>query len=649
VLTRNQLLEIARRHEDCEFNGPLDRLSNVTAALQEGVMKTRMQPIGRTFQQLPRIVRDIAAGQHKEIDVEMHGTDTELDRAVLEVIKDPLAHMVRNSADHGLETPDERRALGKPERGVIRLNAYHEGSSIIIEVADDGRGLNTEKIRTKAIANGVATAAEIAKMSEAQIHKFIFTPGFSTAAHVTSISGRGVGLDVVGTNIDLIGGTIDVKSVPCEGARFIIKIPLTLAIVSALIVEAGGNRFAIPQLSVTELVRVEPHSRHCIEWIKDAPVLRLRNKLLPLVHLRRLLNAGDAAPGGLEAGFAVVVRVGRQTFGIVVDGVFHTEEIVVKPLASKLRHIALFSGITILGDGSVVMIVDANGVAREIGTAAPDLASEEEPRGTAAEKSALLIFCAGSGPPKAVPLSLVTRIEQIDAAKIEMSGGRPVVQYRGALMPLLGVDPHVQPDAGAQLVLVFSEHGRAMGLMVDRVVDIVEDELKIRLTGARPGVLGSAIVRGQATEVLDIGHYLLLAFPDGVARIKASVDPRPLSLVLVDDSAFFRDMLTPVLRAAGYAVTALASGEEALACVRSGRAIDALVTDIEMPRMDGYELASAIRRDPRLASVPIIALASAFSPDALRRGQLAGFEGHVAKFDRPGLLATLQERLARAA
>src|SRR6202023_2272309 len=293
VLTRNQLLEISRRNDDTEFKVPLQRLSNVTAELQEGVMKTRMQPIGNAWQKLPRIVRDLAGELHKQIELEMHGADTELDRQVLDLIKDPLTHMVRNSADHGLETPAERVACGKPEQGTIRLSAYHEGGHIIICIADNGRGLNTERIKAKAVSNGLVSEADLEKMTEAQIHKFIFAPGFSTAAAVTSVSGRGVGMDVVRNNIDQIGGTIDVKSVPGQGSSVTIKIPLTLAIVSALIVEAAGARFAIPQLSVVELVRARANSEHRIERIKDTAVLRLRNKLLPLMHLKKLLKIDD--------------------------------------------------------------------------------------------------------------------------------------------------------------------------------------------------------------------------------------------------------------------------------------------------------------------------------------------------------------------
>jgi len=306
VLTRNQLLEIVRRHEDSEFKTPLQRLSNVTAELQEGVMKTRMQPIGNAWQKLPRIVRDLAGELGKEIDLQMLGADTELDRQVLDLIKDPLTHMVRNSADHGLETPAERRTIGKPEKGAIRLSAYHEGGYIVIEIADDGRGLNTSRIKAKAVAAGLATAADVEKMTEAQVHKFIFAPGLSTAQQITSVSGRGVGMDVVKSNIDQIGGTVDVKSVEGAGSCFVIKIPLTLAIVSALIVEAERERFAIPQLAVIELVRTHANSEHRIERIKDTPVLRLRNKLLPLVHLGALLGIQKQGDAVADSEFIVV-------------------------------------------------------------------------------------------------------------------------------------------------------------------------------------------------------------------------------------------------------------------------------------------------------------------------------------------------------
>jgi two-component system, chemotaxis family, sensor kinase CheA len=654
VLTRNQLLEISRRNEDTEFKVPLQRLSNVTAELQEGVMKTRMQPIGNAWQKLPRIVRDLSGELGKQIELEMHGADTELDRQVLDLIKDPLTHMVRNSADHGLETPAERTATGKPEIGTIRLSAYHEGGHIIICIADNGRGLNTERIKAKALQNNLVTEAELEKMTEAQIHKFIFAPGFSTAAAITSVSGRGVGMDVVRTNIDQIGGTIDIKSVHGEGTSVTIKIPLTLAIVSALIVEAGGDRFAIPQLSVVELVRARANSEHRIERIKDTAVLRLRNKLLPLMHLKKLLKIDDGSSSDPENGFIVVTQVGSQTFGIVVDGVFHTEEIVVKPMSTKLRHIDMFSGNTILGDGAVIMIIDPNGIAKALGAAgnaSRDLADETAGHHAASgeQMTSLLVFRAGSSQPKAVPLGLVTRLEEIAADKIELSNGRYMVQYREQLMPLVQMEAVEVRSTGSQPILVFADDGRSMGLVVDEIIDIVEERLHIEVAGSSGhGILGSAVIKGQATEVIDVGHFLPMAFSDWFTRKEMRPSMASQSVLLVDDSAFFRNMLAPVLKAAGYKVRTATGAQEALATLRSGQAFDVVLTDIEMPDMNGYEFAETIRSDQHFGQMPIIALSSLVSPAAIERGKLAGFHDYVAKFDRPGLIAALKEQTAHA-
>ena len=361
VLTRNQLMQILRDQRKSEFDGPLQRLDQVTSELQESVMQTRMQPIGNAWGKLPRIVRDISQALHKKIGLDMIGADTELDRQVLELIRDPLTHMIRNSGDHGLETPAERLAAGKNKTGTITLSARHEGGHIIIEIKDDGRGLPVQKINAKAIANGLVSEAEAGTLTDQQILQFIFKAGLSTAETVTNVSGRGVGMDVVRSNITKIGGTVELQSKEGQGSRFIIKIPLTLAIVSALIVESCGERYAMPQNSVTELVRTTASAGHKIEKINNTPVLRLRNRLLPLVSLKGLLETTAASTN--EETYVIVTQVGTFSFGIMVDRVFDTEEIVVKPVARNLRHIPLFSGNTILGDGSVVMILDPNGIA----------------------------------------------------------------------------------------------------------------------------------------------------------------------------------------------------------------------------------------------------------------------------------------------
>jgi len=650
VLTRNQLLEIVRRHEDSDFKVPLQRLSNVTAELQEGVMKTRMQPIGNAWQKLPRLVRDLCSELGKDIALEMHGAETELDRQVLELIKDPLTHLVRNCVDHGIESAAERLAAGKSERSMIRLSAWHQGGHIIIDIADDGRGLDLAAIRTKAVEKGLATQSEIAAKSEAEISNYIFMPGFSTAQRVTNISGRGVGMDVVRCNIEQIGGTVDLKSVRGAGTTFTIKIPLTLAIVSALVVEAGGERFAIPQLSVLELVRAGSDGEHRIERIKDTPVLRLRNMLLPLVYLSDLFRL-DADHG--DSGYVVVTQVGSQVFGAVVDSVFHTEEIVIKPMSSKLRHIPVFSGTTILGDGSVIMIIDPNGVAQTLGRAGQGASQgdrldlNEDDDVNDADAVSLLIFRAGSQQLKAVPLSLVTRLEEIDCRQIEISDGHYLVQYRNQLMPLLRVNAETGPRSeGAQPILVFSDQGRSMGLMVDEIVDIVEENLDIEVSSHRPGMLGYAVVKGATTEIIDVSHFLPLAFADWFRRRDVAGPRYKRSVLLVDDSAFFRDLLAPLIKAAGYRVVAAASAAEALAALQSDSRFDLVVTDIDMPGMDGFALAEALHAEPRTAAIPIIALSAMISAEAIERGRAVGFHDFVAKFDRAGLIAAIKEQSA---
>ncbi|NQV61000.1 MAG: chemotaxis protein CheW [Alphaproteobacteria bacterium] len=656
VLTRNQLMQMVRGQADSEFKVPLQRLSHVTTELQEGVMKTRMQPIGNAWAKLPRIIRDLGHELGKTIDLQMLGADTELDRQVLEMIKDPLTHMVRNSADHGLETPAERIAAGKAETGKVVLNAYHEGGHIIIQIKDDGRGINVEKLRAKMISTGMATEAEVGEMTEQQIQMQIFAAGVSTAEKVTSVSGRGVGMDVVRTNIEKIGGTVELASQWGKGSTFTIKIPLTLAIVSALIVESCEDRFAIPQLSVVELVRASKESEHRIEMIKDTPVLRLRNRLLPLVYLGDCLKLANASDHELTEGaevFVVVSQVGSYTFGIVVDRVFDTEEIVVKPVTPLLRDIAMFSGNTILGDGSVIMILDPNGIAATTSDTKVGERSDDDEHLTqavaASDTTTMLVFRAGSKEPKAVPLSLVARLEEIEVETVENANGQSLVQYRGKLMPLVKMDDGCNiRESGRQPILVFADGDHSMGLVVDEIVDIVEARLDIELTASQSGYLGSAVIEGKATNIIDVGHYLSAAFTDWFTSPDEAAfgEDDVRTLLLVDDSPFFRNMLTPLLEVAGYKVTVAGNGDEALALREKGVAFDCIVSDIEMPGMNGFELAEQVKSDSRWQATPIVALSSHVNPKDLERGRNVGFSDYVGKFDRDALLSTLAQTLA---
>jgi two-component system, chemotaxis family, sensor kinase CheA len=660
VLTRNQLLQLARTQENTGFAVPLQRLSHITSDLQEGVMKTRMQPIGNAWNKLPRLVRDLSREMDKKIELTMLGADTELDRQVLELIKDPLTHMVRNSGDHGLESPADRRAAGKPETGHITLNAFHEGGHIIIEISDDGKGLPIDKIRGKVLANGLATEAELAGMSDAQLQRFIFRPGFSTATVVTAVSGRGVGMDVVKTNIEKIGGTIDLKSVPGAGTTFTIKIPLTLAIVSALIVEAGNERFAIPQISVVELVRAQKAAGHghneaggtdsVIERINDTPVLRLRDRLLPLVNLNDLLALGESQNDDSGA-YIVVAQVGANSLGIIVDRVFDTEEIVVKPVAPILRHVTMFSGNTILGDGSVIMILDPNGIARGTGIGAggesKTISSSAKDQFRSSDLTAMLLFRAGSDQNLAVPLGLVARLEDFPREKIEVSCGSPVTQYRGKLMPLVAFSDALDTDKPRQSVLVFNDGDRSMGLMVDEIVDVVDDHLQIELSGARPGLLGTAVISGHATDVIDTGYWLTQAWQDWFHGDHPTDRPdRARRVLVVEDSDFFRQLVTPILGAAGYRVTAVPSAVEALRLREAGAAFDVIVSDIVMPEIDGLDFARTVRASGPWAALPMIALSARTEPNDVEAGREAGFTDYVAKFQREALIASLKECLA---
>jgi two-component system chemotaxis sensor kinase CheA len=662
VLTRNQLLQMVRGMGDNEFTVPLQRLSHVTTELQEGLMKTRMQPIGNAWSKLPRIVRDLSHELGKKIDLVMHGAETELDRQVLELIKDPLTHMVRNSADHGLELPEERAASGKHETGKIILEAFHEGGHIIIKITDDGRGLCCDKIKKKVLENGLASEAELEGMSNQQIHNFIMRAGFSTAEKITNVSGRGVGMDVVRSNIEKIGGTIALTSEEGEGSTFTIKIPLTLAIVSALIVECCGERFAIPQTSVVELVRASTgrNSDHTIEMINSSPVLRLRDRLLPLVHLSDIMRletaadevAGHSAVKGAEE-FIIVIQVGSFIFGIVVDQVFDTEEIVVKPIAPILKNLSIFSGNTILGDGSVIMILDPNGIAAMSGDAVVN--SDSSPKETASqaqvfdEKMALLVFRAGSNNPKAVPLSLVARLEEIDVDSIEVANGKKVVQYRGQLVPLTTLEEDTEiKNAGRQPVLIFSDQDRTMGLIVDEIVDIVEDYLNVEMISERQGYVGSAVVRDKATDIVDVGYCLSKCFGNWYGSLETSTfeeKAKKQKVLLVDDSPFFRNMLVPLLKAAGYEVSTAENGVDALEKRDAGELFDIIISDIEMPKMDGFKLAEEIKGDGRWNETPIVALSSHTSSGDFDRGRAVGFTDYLEKFDRDSLMSVLSQTL----
>ena len=643
VLTRNQLVEIARRENDQHFKLPLQRLSHITAELQDGVMKTRMQPIGNAWNKLPRVIRDLSAELGKKIELVMEGAETELDRQVLEQIKDPLTHMVRNSADHGIELPAERHALGKPETGRIRLNAGHEGGSITIRVSDDGKGLDLARIRHKAKDLGLASPAELDKMTDAQIARFIFHPGFSTANTVSNVSGRGVGMDVVKSNIDAIGGTVDIAWEPGRSTTFVVKIPLTLAIVSALIVSVQDQRYAIPQAAVRELVRVRPGSSHVIENINGASIIRLRERLLPVITLATAMGSLDSAA---ISGFVVVTQIGQQQFGILVDGVLQTEEIVVKPMSTRLRGIPLFSGNTILGDGAVVLILDPNGLARSVGKLeleddAPDGQADHD-ASSQSQSQTVLVFQGGGGSLKAVPLSLVTRLEVIDSARIEWTAGRPVTQYRGKLMPVVLAHEALElKREGLQSLLIFSDGEHTMGMAVEAIVDIIEQSFEVEFALHEPGILGSAVIGGRATDMIDLAHYLPLAYPDWLTGKRKASSSTMATVLLVEHSTFIRDMLAPVIRAAGFNPICCAGAADAIAALKANTSLSAIIFDVESLASGGQDVVAAVRSHARHAATPLLGLASIPHMDMAAQGITGGLHDLIGKFDRQALMAAL--------
>jgi len=534
VLARNQILQFTRTTEETNLVTTGQRLNLISTELQEGVMKTRMQPIGSVWSRLPRTVRDVALSCGKRVRIEMEGQETELDKTLIEAIKDPMTHLVRNAVDHGIERAEQRQAAGKGPEGLLKLRAYHEGGQVNIEISDDGAGLDLKKVVEKALQKGLIGTDQAARLSDREAANLIFLPGLSTAEKVTNVSGRGVGMDVVKTNIERIGGTVDVQSIAGKGTTVKVKIPLTLAIVPALIVTAAGQRFAIPQVSLLELVGLErEEARKQVELIRGAPVYRLRGSLLPLVRLHEVLKIGEgggaSAGGKCERVNIVVLQADGQRFGLLVDEISDTEEIVVKPLGKHLKDTSVFAGATIMGDGKVALILDVLGLAQHARVAHEGRdhpAAEAESRQACEEscasgRQALLLFQYGAGGRMAIDLAAVARLEEFSPNSLEIAGDQETVQYRGQIMPLVRVpaaldtrhEPAPAQEGFLQVVVVHASQGRNVGLVVDRILDIVDESYRLDRQTARHGVLGSAVIQRRITDVVDVASLIAAAQP----------------------------------------------------------------------------------------------------------------------------------------
>lgn len=649
VLARNRLSQLVQRDEDSLYRSPIQELDRVTTELQDVVMQARMQDIAQAWRRLPRILRDLCQTTGKMVDLKMVGGETQIDRQVLDAIEEPFIHLVRNSVDHGIELAGERERSGKRPAGTVELRARQDGGHIVVEILDDGRGIDLESVRRKLRERPEFNSGRVENMTDSQLLECLFLPGFTTAPIVTEVSGRGVGMDVVRSKVESVAGTVTLRSTPGKGTCVQIKIPLTLAISSALIVEAAGETFAIPQLNIQELVRIQEEDDRLIENVPGSTVLRLREKLLTLVSLSTLLDLPqrqDRPPEGV-----VVLSTQDTTFGLMVDRVVDTVEIVVKPLGRLVSDLVVYAGTTVLGDGKVIMILDPVGLSRRgrlDGPLAPGSAvAPGETVGAAQDRMSLLVFEDGTEGRKAVPLPLVTRLEEFSPREIELTSDRRLVQYRGGLLPLVSIDRGDEGDPDRpRPVIVFSDGARSMGLMVRRIIDIVDQVIQLDARACLPGIAGVAVVDGHATEIIDMHHFLQLADPEWFTSQTRTAEGE-LDILLVDDSGFFRQMLAPLLSALGHRVHQASHGEEALGLLESGLPCDLLLSDLVMPRMDGYELISRVRADPRLAGTPAIALTVRSTSRDRERAVQVGFDDFLVKLDRDAVTAAIRHAASR--
>jgi len=648
VLARNQIQQISKEFPNSNLTAPVQNLSHVASELQESVMKTRMQPIIGAWKVYPRMVRDLANKLGKKIEINMVGENTEIDRQVLELIKDPLTHMIRNCADHALEEPKERLAGGKFEKGRITLKAFHEGGHIIIQIIDDGRGINVDRVSRKALEKNLVSQEQLDNMTPNRIRSIIFQPGFSTAETVSSVSGRGVGMDVVRNNIEQIGGTISVDSEEGVGTTFSIKIPLTLAIISAFVVGVGNHTFAIPQLNVQEIVNTTFESEaYRIDWIDNSPLLRLRGKTYPVLCLSDVLEIDAKSNSTI-----MVCQIGSETFGIMVDRVVDIEEVVVKPLSRALQDTGVFSGNTILGDGSVIMILDPNGLFSTFGI--PARVSEDELEHDIGQVEndivKMVIFRAGGYMRKGVHLSVVSRIDKVETSRIKHTeDDRYVAQYGDYLMPVICPGTwQMDMSQEMQTIMIFKDQDKSMGLAVDPnfSLEIVETDVVLDVQSSADGLIGSAVLDGEATEIIDISYFLDKAFGNWFKNKDGNPPESKVDVLIVDDSQFFRNVLLSMISARGYNVQVARDPSEAMALMRR-QTFDVLVSDIEMPVMNGLDFIREIRSRGPQKDIKAVAISSHGTTEDREIGLHAGFDEYLSKTDRESIFDFLRTVLKK--
>ena len=722
VLSRNQLLQTIGSDDLRNAEAVGQRIDLITSELQEAIMLTRMQPIGNVFSKFPRVVRDLSKKLNKTIDLTIVGKDVELDKTIIEAINDPLTHLVRNSVDHGIEMPSERKKKGKLETGLVVLKAYHEAGQVVIEISDDGKGLDGEALAASAVNKGLLTSEQALVMSDKEKVNLIFLPGFSTAKEVTDVSGRGVGMDVVKTNLDQLGGNVDIISEKGTGTTILIKLPLTLAIIPCQIIETAGERYAIPQVNLEELLRIPAGQvKDRVERVGDAEVVRLRGILLPLIRLadvigvartyydpetdemkpdrretifdRRgkdspLFNSGrasdneakerkydrqersrsviDRRSAASSALNIVVVSTGSMKYGLIVDRLQDSEEIVIKPLGRHLQQCKGYAGATIMGDGRIALILDVSNLARMARLTSidgSDRASEVARAAEAAikaikDKQSLLIFKSSEIEHFAVPLNQVERIEKIKRSDIEVLGGKRVMKYRGGSLSLISVDDlaMVQPiaDNDSLLVIVFNIAKRSVGLLAIGPIDAIEVSADIDdTTLSQPGIMGSIIIDNQTTMLVNVFEMVQTLFPQWFEeREKFEVEDLDTgdapTILIAEDSKFFRNQVKGYMTEVGYNVIEAEDGVEGWnKLMEHGNEISMLVTDIEMPNMNGFELTQRIRSDSKYSNLPIIALTTLASAEDIAKGKSVGVNEYHIKLDKERLMVSVHDYIKR--
>ncbi|TWT99214.1 Chemotaxis protein CheA [Botrimarina colliarenosi] len=667
VLSRNQLLQAVSTEEKTGLEAISARLDQITSELQEAIMQTRMQQIGTVFSRFPRVVRDLSSKLGKQCDLEIEGKEVEVDKTIVEAIGDPLTHLVRNSCDHGIELPEVRTAAGKPAKGTIKLKACYQAGKVRIEIRDDGGGIDPEKLKAKAVQKGVITPEQAESMNDREALRLIFAPGFSTAAEVTDVSGRGVGMDVVRTNIAKLGGTVDVESEVGKGSNIVVTLPLTLAIIPSLIVQVGCDRFAIPQVNIAELVRVRDSERSTkLGRVKNAEVLRLRGQLLPLVRLREKLGCGPAEGpvqgNATGATNVIVVDTGQTRFGLVVEALHDSEEIVVKPLGRHYKNCRKLAGATILGDGHVALILDIAGIAGDL-----NLRSDEELREKGADattsaadkedRQSMLFFKNNQVDNFAIPMDIIARIERVPVDQLDSVAGQEVLQYRDTTLPLMRLESCISASPGdfaeSAYVVVYDVRGREVGLIAPELEDIREVPTVVdTVTFREPGVIGSLVTNEKTVRLLDLFELTQMSHPEWFSadsEPELNEESLPPMILLAEDSGFFRTQVKKIFEEKGYRVADFEDGKLAWEDLDAeNHSYDVIVTDIEMPNMNGFELCHRVKNDPRFSSIPVIALTSLAGSADVQHGMEVGIDDYQIKMDRDKLLTAVQNFAGQA-